>query len=210
MGAVTRAIREVFISWMIAVFTKSDIVRYETLKLTAQEIHRKKVQGCVAELGVYKGDFSKEINALFPDRKLFLFDTFAGFDKRDVKTEGENYCKKYIYLNEGYFTNSSIELVLKRMKHRDKCIIKKGWFPETAKNIDEKFVFVSIDADLFAPVYAGLVYFYPRLEVGGYIFVHDYNGEVYGAKEAVIQFATENSIPYFPMCDVAGTVVFAK
>jgi O-methyltransferase len=210
MGAVTKAIREVFISWMIKVFTKSDIVRYETLKLIAKEIHCKKVQGCVAELGVYKGDFSKRINTLFPDRKLFLFDTFAGFDERDVKTERKNYCKKDLYLKEGDFTNSSTELVLKKMKHRDKCIIKKGWFPETAKNLDEKFAFVSIDADLFDPIYSGLVYFYPRLEVGGYIFVHDYNGEIYGAKEAVIRFSAENKIPYFPISDVAGTVVFAK
>jgi O-methyltransferase len=96
------------------------------------------------------------------------------------------------------------------MKHRDKCIVKKGWFPETARNLEEKFAFVSIDADLFDPIYAGLVYFYPRLAAGGYIFVHDYNGELYGAKEAVVRFSIENNLSYCPLSDIAGTVVFAK
>ena len=38
----------------------------------------------VAEGGVFRGDFAKYINKVFPDSKLYLFDTFEGFDSRDV------------------------------------------------------------------------------------------------------------------------------
>src|SRR6188508_837716 len=53
-----------------------DFVRYTTLELCCNEIKSNGVKGNVAELGVYKGEFAKRINQLFPDKKLYLFDTF--------------------------------------------------------------------------------------------------------------------------------------
>lgn len=47
----------------------------------AQVINSYHLNGCVAEAGVFQGNFAKVINANFPDRKLYLFDTFEGFDK---------------------------------------------------------------------------------------------------------------------------------
>ena len=41
----------------------------------------------MAELGVYRGEFAKEINKVFPDRTLYLFDTFEGFAEQDCDTE---------------------------------------------------------------------------------------------------------------------------
>jgi O-methyltransferase len=96
------------------------------------------------------------------------------------------------------------------MKYRSNCVVKKGWFPETAEDIDERFAFVSIDADLFEPIYRGLLFFYPRLEKGGYIFVHDYNGKMYGARDAVQRFSREFNVPYVPLNDVCGSAIFTK
>jgi O-methyltransferase len=205
-NATKRLVREIFIAWLVRVFTSNDIIRHQTLKLAAGEIHDKKIKGSVAELGVYKGDFAKKINAHFPDKALYLFDTFAGFDKRDVEIEN----KFNGHGKENDFANHNIGLVLKKMKHPENCIVKKGWFPETAKDIEERFAFVSIDADLYEPIYQGLLYFYERLEKGGYIFVHDYNGKLYGAKEAVQKFSKEFNIPYVPLSDLCGSVVFSK
>ncbi|GHU21469.1 hypothetical protein FACS1894172_12150 [Spirochaetia bacterium] len=207
MNPVIRVAREIVIGWIIKLFTSNDVVRYETLKLVIEEIKQKKILGDTAELGVYKGDFAKKINAHFPDKKLFLFDTFSGFDERDVKTELK---MGYNITKTGDFSNSNIELVLKKMKYRENCIVKKGWFPETAEGIDERFSFVSIDADLFEPIYAGLMFFYPLLQKGGYIFVHDYNGKTYAAKEAVQKFSKEFNIPYVPLNDICGSVIFSK
>jgi O-methyltransferase len=205
-NALARLMREIVITWLIRVFTTNDIVRYQMLKLIADEINEKKLTGCVAELGVYKGDFAQRINRQFPERKLYLFDTFEGFDERDVKVEKEF----DTYARKNDFRNNNTALVMKKMKHTRNCIIKKGWFPETAENVEERFVFVSIDTDLFAPTYIGLKYFYERLEEGGYIFVHDYNGKLYGAKEAVQKFSKEHNIPYVPLSDLCGSVVFSK
>ncbi|GHV72918.1 hypothetical protein AGMMS49940_02200 [Spirochaetia bacterium] len=208
METVIKVIRNLVISWIIKIFTSNDAVRYASLLLVANGIYEKKVAGCVAELGVYKGDFAKRINICFPDRKLFLFDTFEGFDARDVNAEiAQNFSTAVVTSD---FTNTSVEVVLNKMKYPENCIVKKGYFPETAEGVEEQFAFVSIDADLYEPIYQGLMYFYPRLEKGGYIFVHDCNGDMYGGKAAVEKYAQEFNIPYFPLCDVCATIVLSK
>jgi O-methyltransferase len=182
-----------------------DFVRWSALELIAYEIYENNRIGAVAELGVFQGDFAKIINRVFPDRKLYLFDTFEGFSEKDIKIEQ----KMNIYSKQHDFSNTNIDIVLKRMAYPENCIIKKGYFPETAKDLEETFVFVSLDADLYEPLYSGLKYFYPRLTKGGYIMIHDYNNTEYtGAKEAVKQFCHETGVLYFPLPDNCGSVVF--
>jgi O-methyltransferase len=185
-----------------------DHVRLSSLELIAFEINEKKLQGNVAELGVFRGDFARHINIAFPNRKLYLFDTFEGFDERDVKIESK---EGYSRAKKESFFNTNVDLVLKKMKYPEDCIIKKGYFPATANDVNDKFVFVSIDADLFEPIYQGLCFFYPKLEHGGYIFVHDYNYKIFkGTKTAVRKFATEFNISYFPLTDRYGSAIFIK
>lgn len=187
---------------------QNDYIRTSTLELVSHEIYESSIDGETAELGVFKGDFAQYINQLFPDRKLYLFDTFTGFDKRDIK---EDNCRGYNPENIN-FEVDSIQLVLNKMKYQDNCIIKKGYFPESSVGLEaEKYCFVSIDADLYKPIYDGLQYFFPRLNKGGYIFVHDYNQAWFkGAKGAVKQFCSENNIGYIPLTDSGGTAILTK
>jgi O-methyltransferase len=206
---VYKGVRHIVINIILKIFI-FDFNRIAELKLVTREIKEKNLQGCIAELGVYRGTFAKYINRLFPDKKFYLFDTFEGFDKRDVKIENRNDFSTLGSV-ENDFYQPSIDVVMRKMKHPHNCIIKKGYFPETAQDVDEQFIFVSIDPDLYEPIYQGLRFFYPRLVSGGYIFVHDCRDEFFsGAKKAVKRFAEENNIPYFPMNDIARTCVFVK
>lgn len=184
-----------------------DYIRLSTLELVSYEINHNGVEGAVAELGVYKGKFARYINRYFPDRKLYLFDTFQGFAKTDITSE-----LTHTYSSgEQDFSNTSVKQVLRMMPFPDQCIIKQGYFPATAKGLDEHFAFVNIDADLYEPIYNGLQFFYPRLNKGGYIFVHDYNNDAYkGAREAVERFCRENELNKLPLPDSCGTVVLMK
>ncbi|KZE77977.1 hypothetical protein AV654_20110 [Paenibacillus elgii] len=185
-----------------------DYIRLSSLELIASEIELNKTHGNVAELGVFRGDFSKYINKLFPERKLYLFDTFEGFDIKDIKIDIE---KNYSSNHRGQFLNTDIELVMGKMLYPEQCIIRRGYFPGTAIGLEEQFALVSIDTDLYSPIYEGLKYFYPRLAQGGYIMIHDYNNNIYkGAKTAVRQFCSENKVSYVPLSDLGGTVVITK
>lgn len=76
---------------------------------------------------------------------------------------------------------------------------------------NEKYAFVSIDVDLYEPMYKGLYYFYENLNYGGYIMLHDYNNKGYsGVKVALRKFSEERKAPYFPICDSWGSAVIMK
>ena len=184
-----------------------DYVRYATLGLCFQEIAAKKVPGNVAELGVYRGDFAKRLNQIFPDCKLYLFDTFAGFARQDVATEKSS----GFSTGEQSFADTSVEMVLRKMPYPQQCIIKQGFFPATAHDVDDQFCFVSLDADLYDPILEGLKFFYPRLSTGGYIFVHDFNNDEYkGAHQAVLDFCHLHKVSFTPLPDSGGTAVISK
>jgi len=181
--------------------------RITALKNTTRLIYDNHIGGAVAELGVFQGDFAKQINALFPDRILYLFDTFDGFSETDIEKEKKIGTKRVFERSYNY-SGTSVELVMNKMINPEKCIIRKGFFPETAKGIESDFALVSLDADLYQPMLEGLKYFYPRLVRGGYIFVHDFFSDTFtGTKEAVMEYARINEIIFVPIGDNCSIVI---
>jgi len=171
------------------------LANYDTIphfiKNFAKDVFERALNGSVAELGVFQGQTAKYINAFFPDRKLYLFDTFTGFVASDVKFDRE---KGYSEAREGDFLDTSVDMVLNLMPNRDVVDIRQGYFPDTALNIDDNFVFVRLDVDLYTPTMAGLKFFSSRMVSGGIILVHDYYTESYsGVKVAVDEFMEQCS-----------------
>ncbi len=154
----------------------------------------------VAEAGVYQGEFAKVINSAFKDRKIYLFDTFEGFDGRDVSIEQNNAFSNAEIRN---LNNTSVDLVMSKMPYPENVIIKKGYFPETAYDVDDRFVFVNLDLDLYKPTIEGLKFFYPRLIGGGIIVVHDYFNDGYkGVRQSIDEFCgLHEDIRPFPIGD---------
>lgn len=175
--------------------------RIECLKSIRQMLEEDGIaDGAVAELGVYQGEFAKEINRLFRDRKLYLFDTFEGFAASDCGVEVERgYADRE---RTGYFSNTTEQIVLGKMPYPEKVHICRGIFPGTTAGLEEKFAFVNLDADLYAPTLEGLKFFYPRMVEGGIILVHDYFSRAFrGVKDAVREYCKGNGIVYMPVGD---------
>lgn len=106
-----------------------------------------------------------------------------------------------------------MEYVRNRLPFPQNALFYPGYFPETTKDIPERsFAFISLDADLYAPIRAGLEYFYPRLSSGGMILLHDYNNTQFrGCREAVRQYEEENqALLLVPLSDLHGTAVIIK
>jgi len=176
--------------------------RLIALNNVAQIIIENQTKGEVAELGVFQGEFARHINKLFPNKKLYLFDTFEGFSTNDVKKDLEIGSTEKIMDQKYNFSDTNEKLVLERMEYPENCIVKKGCFPKTTEGLEERFAFVSLDADLYQPMLEGLKYFYPRLENGGYIFVHDFFHEDFpGTRKAVLEYIGIEKIHYVPLGD---------
>ena len=180
---------------------ENDYVRVRTLEALCRRLSS--VPGAAAELGVYRGGFARCISALLPERRLYLFDTFAGFDE----SEAEGQRKGFVEAHRG----ASAERVLSLLPHPEKAILRPGLFPETAAGLeDERFCLVSLDADLEESTLAGLRFFVPRLSEGGYLLLHDWDTpRLDGVRRALERYEAERGrkLPAVPLCDVNGTLV---
>lgn len=195
----------------IQTYREQQDIRLAELRLFANEVKKRKVAGAVAELGVYRGAFAAEMNRLFPDRRLYLFDTFEGFSEKDLILEPESEGRR---ARKGDFSDTSIALVRKRLPNPEQAIFVPGYFPDSVRTLEaevEKLAVVSLDTDLYEPTYQGLTYFYPRLSVGGMILIHDYNSRQFpGVGMAVRRFCEEQQLYLVPLMDLHGTAVLIK
>ena len=199
---------------IFSVFTKVCIerdVRIEALRLNAEYIQKLQVEGNVAEFGVYRGAFSKEINKYFNDRILYLFDTFEGFCHKQLKNEVENRFMAELDSGTDYCVVDDYNNILQDFRYPENCIIKKGYFPDTTIGIEDTFCFVSIDVDIYASTKAGLEFFWPRMEPNGIIMVHDYNyTETLGVKKAVDEFVSNQNVRVVMLPDYFGSVIIVR
>lgn len=191
---------------------QNDYFRFRTFELVANELIQENIEGECAEVGVYKGTFARLINQKFKDRQLYLFDTFDGFDSEEIKrsiSDGDAW-----EVSEKAFKDTSEEIVLAQMPYPDKCVLRKGYFPNTSIGIENTlFAFVSIDVDLEESIYQSLKFFWPRLSIGGAIFVHDYNNRFFfGTRKGVERFKkeTKDRINAIPIADQGGTLIIRK
>jgi O-methyltransferase len=181
--------------------------RFMIFWLQIQRLERENIRGDFAELGVYRGETAALFRALSPERNLHLFDTFSGFRQEDLVGESGE-AASYTTAN---FADTSLEFVQNRLGHSNKIYYHEGDFAEIIKQLPElRFALVSMDADLAKPTKAGLEYFYPRMQAGGIIIIHDYNPKWPALVETVDSFL--NSIPESPvlMPDVNGSLVIVK
>lgn len=202
---------------------KRDYVRYRTIELLLFKIDKEKILGDVAEVGVYLGATASLINKILPDRTLFLYDTFSGFDTRDLDIELKNndVSTEILDILDNCDASKCIQnpedYVINNLPSPNAAVLRKGYFPETIEDeSDNKFAFVSIDCDLYKPILASLEFFYPRLTSGGYIIIHDYHSEtMFGAKRAVEEFEQHLSakgvkLAKFFVTDLYGSLAITK
>lgn len=191
---------------------KEDYTRFRCFELMANEIIANEIAGAVAELGVFRGTFSRLINCKFSKKKLYLFDTFTSFDETEFQNEvGLGRWESYRYQ---MFENTSVEYVMESMIFPENIEIRQGFFPESLNGMgEETYCFVSIDVDLEKSILEGLRYFYPRLNPGGAIFLHDYNNRfLEGVKVAVKKYEIEinQRLNKVPISDEGGTLIICK
>lgn len=186
---------------------EADLIRLcffiEHLKLLEKE----QVPGSLAELGVYKGTTAKILHSMMPHRNLYLFDTFEGFDKRDVQHE-----KKKISASS-FFDDTSLERVRDFVGISSNIKYCKGYFPTTTMDVpeNERFALVHLDADLYKPTHDALHFFYPKMSPGGIMVFHDYSSHAWpGVTQAVDEFFKDKPESLVLLPDKSGTALIRK
>jgi len=187
--------------------TYHDKVRFYTFWFQIERLKKNNVKGAFAEVGVYKGETARIIHLMDNSRTFYLFDTFFGFNNKDLESE-QSSDEKYTTQN---FADTNIDSVKSLVNGNQNLIYCQGYFPETVVNIkDAQFAFVHLDADLYKPTLAALLYFYPLLSPEGVIMVHDYNHNWDGIKRAVDEFVSTIPESIVEVADWTGSVLIVK
>lgn len=183
-----------------------DKARFYAIWFQIRRLKKDNVPGAFAELGVYQGETAKMIHEMAPDRSLHLFDTFEGFTREDLQNESAT------NPNLGTdFSDTTAEQVKKFIDGNENIFLHAGHFPATTATCkEEKYAFVHLDADLYQPTLAGLMYFYLRLAPGGLILIHDYNHTWNGVMRAVDEFVKTIPEGRIDLMDWQGSVIIVK
>ncbi len=146
-----------------------------------------KIQGDIAEVGVFKGASAKIICEIKGDKRLHLFDTFEGLPKPNAFDDPNVFSK-----NQFASELSEVKDYLIQYPHVN---FYKGTFPTTALPVsDKQFSFVHLDVDLYQSTHDSLTFFYPRMAKGGIIISHDYLNSL-GVRKAVDDFFKDKPEP---------------
>lgn len=175
-----------------------DPVRFTVLAAAIQRLQDAAVPGSFAEVGVWRGDTSRIVHALAPERRYLLFDSFEGFPDDD---------------QDARFKDTSVEYVLEKVGRSPNVSAVKGYIPGTFPPYEsERFALVILDVDKYQPTRDGLEFFYPRLSPGGYIFFHDYNSPEsdWGVKRAVDEFMQDRPEALLDIPDQWGSLALCK
>ena len=185
-----------------------DTARLLSIILNIKQVMAEGIKGEFAELGVWRGN-TAAILAHYANkhqRKVYLFDTFEGFNNADfVGIDAKQRIS---------FDNTSIDLVKKNIGSDDVvCSYIKGFFPKSITEEHENLTYaiVSLDCDLYAPTKAGLLFFYDRMPKGGIFFLHDYSSLFWeGSKLAIDEFCKEKNEYVILMPDKSGSAFLRK
>ena len=163
---------------------------YEAYTVYSITHSQSKLDGDMAEVGVYQGGSAKLISEAKGNKTLHLFDTFTGLPP--LSESDTHFGVKFWKENE--FSNTSEDKVTKYLSKYDNVKIYQGKFPDTSEPVkNTMFSFVHLDVDLYQSTIDSLEFFYPRLIQGGIILTHDYHSD--GVYKAFVEFFKSKQIP---------------
>lgn len=142
----------------------------------------------IVEVGVFKGEFAKELIKIFSPKKIYLVDIFQGHAKSGDK-DGNNYQvvnldNEFIKLKKEYDTNPSVDII----KSDSKTFLKE--LPDNSIDL------IYIDGDhSYEGVKNDLQLSFSKVKNNGYICGHDYiEPRFKGVVRAVNEFCEENNL----------------
>lgn len=184
---------------------RGDYTRLYFLLSNIEALTRAGVPGAFAELGVYKGTTAKIMNHAAPERDLFLFDTFDGFPECHAAADP-------VDIAPGGYAGS-LDEVRRTVGDADNVHYCAGIFPKTAALVPAgtSFALVHLDCDLYEPMKAALRFFYPRMNAGALLIVHDYHSGCWpGVTDAVDEFLADKPEQLVLIPDKSGTAALRR
>lgn len=132
----------------------------------------RRLDGAMAEAGVFHGGSARLICHAKGDTSLHLFDVFETLQAADAAMTSGDAATVRDHFRTTHGQRSAVEALLAPYPA---VHVHAGVFPETADAVaDERFAFVHLDLDLPGATRDALDFFHPRLVPGGILIGDDY------------------------------------
>lgn len=174
--------------------TMIGLKRLNNIQYCAENILKNKIAGDFIEAGVWRGGSTMFMRGILKTYKIknrivWVADSFQGCPPPNTdKYPQDRYCNLY--------KESVLSVTLEKVKSNfelygllDKqvCFIV-GWFKDTLPKAPlKKLSLIRLDGDLYESTMDSLVNLYPKLSIGGYIVVDDFNCYPY-CRQAVLDY----------------------
>ena len=175
-------------------------------------IIKNEIEGDFIECGVWRGGCSLAmamvLDDLKADRKIFLYDTFAGMTKptkHDINYQENSAINKFEKTKRDNDSSdwcfASIEDVKEQFKKvglEEKAIFIKGDVLKTLKeenNLPKKISLLRLDTDWYESTKYEMEILFPKLQKNGVLLIDDY-GHWKGSRKAVDEYLTKYDLIY--------------
>ncbi len=189
--------REFGLDWPLEAETMVGLKRLDNLEFCVREVVRNEVPGDLIECGAWRGGCCIYMRAVLKivgdrSRRVWVADSFEGLPKVDPVMYPEDAA-----IWQGGEMAVSIEEVRANFAKfgmlDDRVKFLKGFFVDTLPTAPiEKLAILRLDADLYESTTQGLEYLYPKLSIGGYVIIDDYN--LAGARKATLDYLETHGI----------------
>lgn len=174
--------------------------RLDNIQQCVEDVILKDVAGDLIETGVWRGGATIFMRAILKahgvtDRNVWVADSFEGLPVPNAE-------KYPADAGDGHHKKTELAVSMDQVKSNfekydlldSQVRFLKGWFSETLPSAPiEKLSVIRLDGDMYESTMDALTALYPKLSIGGYLIVDDYEA-VKGCKKAVHDFRKHHKI----------------
>lgn len=185
--------------WPASAMTMIGYKRLTNIEECIRIIKEEKIAGDLIETGVWRGGaviFMKAVlNELdLTDKNVWLADSFQGLPKPKLKYSADRASKLH---KRRILRVTKMEVVQNFRLYNlldDKVKFIEGWFDETLPKAPiEKLSLLRLDGDLYESTIVALENLYPKLSIGGFVIIDDFNAFQF-CKKAVLDYRLAHNI----------------
>lgn len=160
-----------------------------------------KIEGDIIECGCWRGGFSIFLSYLFPDRNIWVSDSFEGFQPTNDAKYGydmERHTPNFTHNSVGALAVSLEDVQnnfnLYALGNEERIKFLKGFVKDTLPTAPiNKIALLRIDVDAFSATLEVLDELYDKVETGGYIIFDD--SCLYETRDAIKEFFNKRNLP---------------
>lgn len=186
--------------WPASALTMIGMKRLNNIESCVHSVVNDNIEGDLIETGVWRGGATILMRALLKeleitDRKVWVADSFKGLPAPDPEKYKADKGTKFHKIK---MLKASLEEVKSNFAKYDlldeQVVFLEGWFKDTLTSAPiDKLALIRLDGDMYGSTMEAIANLYPKLSIGGYLIVDDYNAFPY-CKQAIEDYRKKHGI----------------